>query len=479
MAEVKVRITAQNETQTGFQAVLNDAKKTAAQVQQTMSASTAPAPAQRAQAKPFEIGDVLADNARKSYDAQRGALEDMLGELRRVREGSQQAFDPAPPQQFGNGLAGVLARFALIVGGAAAVGKIIASAFGEANAAVKEAIETQKQFNNALQDAGQATNIGSAVSEFRQLNAIAEQTGRTLETSFGKTFGEALANVFQGRPGQLLGRIGSLALGNAPIREIQQNQEQQRQLSLQSLDSSLNRQISNLQDVAATGGDGDAAEVLRIQQERAAQLERLVNALQKAGVSDDAIQGRIAKFNQAAALEDKIGADQKRLESEREITKERERQAAIAEREAEREAKRIALEQERIAKRRGEFDQEIALKDAKLKGDKKAEENILQQQDMARVLEAGGSFEQAANMASLNALERQIQAQQAINQDMGFQGSSGASAFQRVGLATNEFFDTRKAKDPAEAIIAGNKILDEIKNALKKAEPLVLNPTST
>jgi hypothetical protein len=474
MAEVKVRITAQNETQTGFQAVLNDAKKTAAQVQQTMSASTSPAPAQRAQAKPFEIGDVLADSARKSYDAQRGALEDMLGELRRVREGSQQAFDPTPPQQFGGGLAGVLARFALIVGGATAVGKVIAAAFSEANDAVKEAIETQKQFNNALQDAGQATNIGSAISEFRQLNAIAEQTGRTLETSFGKTFGEALANLFQGRPGQLLGRLGSLALGNAPIREIQKNEEQQRQISLQSLDSSLNRQISNLQDVAATGGDRDAAEVVRIQQERAAQLERLVSAMKKAGVSDEGIQGRIAKFNQTAALEDKIGADQKRLESEREITRERERQSAIGEREAEREAKRIALEQERIAKRRSDFDQEISLKDARLRGDKKAEEDILQQQDMNRVLEAGGSFEQAANTASLNALERQIQTQQAINQDAGFQGSEGASALQRIGFASNEFFDTRSKKDPAEAIERGNKILNEIKQALATGQPLVL-----
>jgi hypothetical protein len=64
-------------------------------------------------------------------------------------------------------------------------------------------------------------------------------------------------------------------------------------------------------------------------------------------------------------------------------------------------------------------------------------------------------------------------------QQQAFQGSSGASAFQRVGLATNEFFDTRKAKDPATAIEKGNKLLQQIKEALSKGEPLVLNPSSS
>jgi len=61
----------------------------------------------------------------------------------------------------------------------------------------------------------------------------------------------------------------------------------------------------------------------------------------------------------------------------------------------------------------------------------------------------------------------------------GSTGSFGASSLQRIGFASNEFFDTRKAKDPATAIEKGNKLLQQIKEALSKGEPLVLNPTSS
>lgn len=477
MSEVKVRITAQNETQTGFQAVLTDAKRTAAQVQQTFSQTTAiPSPGQRPAVKPFQIGDVLAENARKSYDAQKGALQDMLGELRNVRQGSQEAFDPAPPQRFAGGISSVLARFALIVGGATAVGRVIASAFEQANNAVKEAIGIQEQFNNALRDAGQASTIGSAISEFRQLNAIAEQTGKTLETSFGKTFGEALANVFQGKPGQLLARLGSLALGNAPVREIQANEQQQRALSLQSLDSSLNRQISNLKDIEATGGNREAAEILRIQQERKAWIEKLTNDLKAANVSDSDIEKRVGKINEAFAREDKISQDQKRLDAEREITKEREKQAAASEREAEREAKRIATENERIEKRRREIDQDIGLADAKLRGDKTAEENILQAQDMNRILYQDGSFEQASNFAATQAA---LRAQNEKQTESKLTGSIEASSLQRIGgFARNEFLDTRRQENPAQAINKLTKSVDGIAKFLEKnTDGLVLKPT--
>jgi type II secretory pathway pseudopilin PulG len=64
-------------------------------------------------------------------------------------------------------------------------------------------------------------------------------------------------------------------------------------------------------------------------------------------------------------------------------------------------------------------------------------------------------------------------------QQQAFQGSSGASAFQRVGLATNEFFDTRKPKDPAADTKRAADFAKQILDVLKKGEPLVLNPTSS
>jgi hypothetical protein len=61
----------------------------------------------------------------------------------------------------------------------------------------------------------------------------------------------------------------------------------------------------------------------------------------------------------------------------------------------------------------------------------------------------------------------------------GFTGSEGASAFQRVGLATNEFFDTRQKKDPAEAVNNATKVIERILEIIKKSEPLVLANTSS
>jgi hypothetical protein len=59
----------------------------------------------------------------------------------------------------------------------------------------------------------------------------------------------------------------------------------------------------------------------------------------------------------------------------------------------------------------------------------------------------------------------------------GISGSAGASSLQRIGFARDEFFNTRSKKDPAEATEKAIKVLQEIKNALERGEPLVLNPT--
>jgi hypothetical protein len=66
-----------------------------------------------------------------------------------------------------------------------------------------------------------------------------------------------------------------------------------------------------------------------------------------------------------------------------------------------------------------------------------------------------------------------------MQQQQAFQGSSGASALQRVGLATNEFFDTRRPKDPAAETKRAADLAKQILEVLKKGEPLVLNPTSS
>jgi hypothetical protein len=64
-------------------------------------------------------------------------------------------------------------------------------------------------------------------------------------------------------------------------------------------------------------------------------------------------------------------------------------------------------------------------------------------------------------------------------QDAGATGSAGASAFQRIGFASNEFFDTRKQDDSPKNIEEIKKFVTQIVSALNKAEPLVLPSTSS
>jgi uncharacterized protein Veg len=92
----------------------------------------------------------------------------------------------------------------------------------------------------------------------------------------------------------------------------------------------------------------------------------------------------------------------------------------------------------------------------------------------AQVASGALSPEQAAQQAA-----RLIQMSDSINGQQGFQGSQGASAFQRVGFASNEFFDTRKGKDPAAETARAVGVLQEIKRILDSGQPLVLASTNS
>jgi hypothetical protein len=101
-------------------------------------------------------------------------------------------------------------------------------------------------------------------------------------------------------------------------------------------------------------------------------------------------------------------------------------------------------ELERAAEQKKRFDQDIALAEAKLRGDKGAEEDILQQRDIDQAIEGGATFEQAANIAALNSMQRNLA-------KTGNQGTIQASSLQRIGFASNEFFDSRRKEDPVKS----------------------------
>lgn len=487
MAEVKVKITAQNEVQTGLQASLAEVRQFAGQAQKEMQSAFEP---RRIQAErvaptfgPIDIGD---------YGME--PLRQMQEELKKLRQGSQEAFDPEPAQGFGGGVAGVVGRFAVLVGVAATVGKVVASAFDAASAGVKQAIGIQEQFNSALQDAGRATSLSGAIAEFKQLNGLAQQTGKTLEDTFGKNLLSSLATVFT-NPKQLLARLGDAATGGSASRTIQANQDQQRRIALQTLDASFESQISDATDIAGTGGNQEQIDALQLQQKRRNELQDLQNSLRGAGATEEQISSRVGKFNELALLQDQIRANEERLDTEKEITREKERQQQLAsgtregnvigkqlgpgsfegleELERERESARRDAEQAtkdaaRKKQKADEFNLNTKLLEARAAGDKAAEESILQGQDMAKGLEATDSFEDAANFAAAAAALREQQGAK------GQSGSFGASSLQRIGFASNEFFDTRSKDDTAAQIKTVGNVVKEIGQLLKKENVLLM-----
>jgi hypothetical protein len=493
MAEVKVKITAQNEVQTGLQASLAEVRQFAGQAQKEMqSAMQMPTrqPAQERVAPTFkiDIGD---------YGLE--PLRQMQEELKKLRQGSQEAFDPAPAQGFGGSIAGAVGRIAILVGVAGTVGKVIASAFDAASAGVKQAIGIQEQFNSALQDAGRATSLSGAISEFKQLNGLAEQTGKTLEDTFGKTFLSSLASVFT-NPKQLLARLGDAATGGAASGEIQRNQSQQRRIALQTLDASFATQINDATDIAGTGGNQEQIDALQLQQQRRNELQDLQSSLRGAGVSEDKVAERVAKFNELALLQDQIRANEERLDTEKEITREKERQQKLEsgtregnvigkqlgpgsfegmeelnrEREsvrrdaeqAAKEAERTQREADRKKQKADEFNLNTKLLQARALGDESAEESILQRQDLAKGQEATGNFDDAARFAAAAAALRDQQNQTTAD-------AFGASSLQRVGGASTEFFRTGP-RDPIEQQKKTNTFLAEILKEFKDKDTLVL-----
>lgn len=278
MSEVKVRITAQNETQTGFQSVLSDAKKTASEVKKTFSqATTAPRVMQPQQAagggKPFSFEDFYDDAISKAEQQ----IEANLAKRKQAREAAAQA-EKAANADTGNSIMGLVGRFALLAGAAIAVGKAISAGLERIGSAFQAAAEQSKQFSNALQTAGTATSLDGAISGFKNLNAITQQTQATLDELQGKNVGQAVSNLFQGRPGQVFARAASL-VGVPGANDLQDQIDQQRQSARDAFAGSMARQATNAEALLGAGGNTNAIRNLQSQQQDANALEDLKNAL--------------------------------------------------------------------------------------------------------------------------------------------------------------------------------------------------------
>ena len=85
---------------------------------------------------------------------------------------------------------------------------------------------------------------------------------------------------------------------------------------------------------------------------------------------------------------------------------------------------------------------------------------------------AGGFRVDAANFA-LEQREEALRIAQQQAQQTAFNGDFGASALQRIGGASTEFFRVR-GDDPKELQRRSNEFLKQILQAIQKGEPLIL-----
>ena len=498
MAEVKVKITAQNEVQTGLQASLAEVRQFAGQAQKEMQqAMQMPArqPAQERVAPTFkiDIGD---------YGLE--PLRQMQEELKRVRQSAQEALNPAPAQDFAGGIGGVIGRFAILIGVAATVGKVIASAFDTLSNTVVAATQVQDRFAESLAEAGSQTTLSGAISSFKNLQALAEQTGEIVDKNLGKGVGEALGNAVSGRPSQLFARIADaftgLTGGDTVQKTLEKNQKAQQEQSLQSLQASLALQRSQAEQLAAAGGDPAKVDAVKRAQEVGRRRKDLDFALEAEKVSPANSAKLRAELEAVIAAEDAAAAAQERLDTEKEITREKERQQKLAsgtregnvigkqlgpgsfegleelEREREsvrrdadqkaKEAERTQKEADRKKQRADEFNLNTKLIESRALGDEAAEESILRKQDVAKGQDATGSFDDAARFAAAAAALRDQQNQTTAD-------AFGASSLQRIGGASTEFFRTG-SRDPVEQQKKTNTFLAEILKEFKDKETLVL-----
>jgi hypothetical protein len=536
MAEVKVKVTAQNETRTGFQQALNDAKQFGNEATRsvTIDDEAALAPLRKIQQQlreisqgnlsGFDVGQVeaptintqglelTASESRRASTAIRGLASDLAN-----ASSPAQVFEAviARVAQMAGRLTSVVAGFA--------VGKIIAGQFDKLNAAFSQAIANAANFQRALAGAGRATDLSGALSQFNQLNGLADQTGQTLK-NLQKDLGARFANF---------------ASGGVPFKELAALEESQRRAAGANLVENSQFLLDQSQGRLAVAGDSSAEEAFEREAKQAADLFALEQQLQAARSKGDkqltldlqnaidltkerfAVEDQIAQRRKEAAAAAKAAAVNERVAELKTANEERgmSPQELLARREEDLRmnldrqgqfaafpeqseaaygmtAEEAALEEEQITARilalREQIKNSAEAAAERAKQAAKSLENAIEDREFAGLSPDEQRAKIAADTAALiagaesgaispadaaqRALELQRREDALAGGAGGFAGAFGASALQRVGGASEEFFRVRPDENREQK--RGNDILQKILTALEKGEPLVLKGSS-
>jgi hypothetical protein len=427
MAEVKVKITARNEVRTGLQQALQETQKFSQQAKAVVANATTIRPAGDDGLGPLRE---LQQRARALRERARAPIE-VLPEA----AGPQFAQTSASGASAIRGLAADLAnatsaadvfeavirRITTAFGGLIAatagfaIGSIIRRTLEDAAAGLESLIDQSQNLQNSF------TNLASPTATFDQLATAIQGASQQIEGLI-----KANEKLQSGIGFQIADYINTYDLSSAANKEVESGAVNAR-LAL----ATAIAQATLRENQLAKARTDEERKLIALQAER----NQLLAAASK--VSPE-VEANLQKLFAAQDL--RVAAEQREKTATREgnVTG---RQLGPGSIEGIRE-----FEREREAARRA-LGPELGPGTA----------------DAA----AGGFRVDAAEFA------RQ-QGERLAAEQLAFRGSAGASALQRIGFASNEFFDTRQKRDPAEETRRAAEIAKQILDILKKGEPLVL-----
>jgi len=459
-SEVKVLVKAENQTKTGFQSALNDAKKFG---QEATKAAT-------------PGGGSGGAEVRK-------ALKGLGSDL-------AQASTPAEAlQAVVTRVAGAFGKVTAVVG-AFAVGKIIAGQFEKLSEGVANSTSRLNEFTESAQNVATATNLESALSGFDAMQSSISAARSELQ-NLSSDFGALAANVLT---------------GGAAFRVMQENIEAMQRVAAASLVSSTALQAKQAEQTAAamqSGGKSAVGELATKQardREIAALQARLDQAInQKDGNTEASVRAAIENKRKQFNSEDAIRA----LSAQQEAAAAADKTASLGMTPTQllqNEKKAIA----ELKQQQKQFVSSAALNgisggalsdgtrqyyeiQTQIEG-RQQRLIILQKQIDAETKKsapaigpefgpgtaeaATGGFRVDAADFARQQQERLLRQSQSAQSQMT--GSFGASQLQRIGFASSEFFDTRRKEDPAKSMQQIVKELQKVNKNLEGGQPLVL-----
>jgi hypothetical protein len=507
MAEVKVKVTAQNETRTGFQQALNDAKQFGNEATRsvTIDDEAALAPLRKIQQ---QLRDVQADARRPITDAPSGGGDEFASANVRgaaaIRGLATDLANASGPAQI---FEAIIRRISTAMGGLIAatagfaIGSIIAKTLREAAAGVEDLANKSQALQTSF------ANLSAPTTSFDQLSSAIrgaadeikalQDANQKLQSGIGfqladyaSSFDLSTAANQATESGVNSARINlASAISAAASRELELAQartdEERKLISLQAARQDLLNQ-ARAADAAsgAQGGgrgtvEGELTRLFATQDQRGEQdRERSLQAQadKQRAINEENLRSteeRLAREKQGLADLEQFGgagidllreqATARIRDLERQITAEKERAADVAQREAEQRAQATKRAAQSLA-------------------------SELEQRDFAALSPADKQAKIAADQAALlaglesgaiNPAEGAQRALELIRREEGLAAGSApggvsASGLQRIGLADNEF--VRREKDTTAAEVRQTKdLLREAVNILKNSDGLYLS----